>query len=97
MALGHEAEGVVMVRVIAYIDGFNLYYGLKSKRWQRYYWLNVQRLVRRLLKPNQDLVFVKYFTARISCSPSDPRKHLRQSAYLEALQTLSDFRVLYGQ
>jgi hypothetical protein len=25
-----------MARVIAYIDGFNLYYGLKSQRWERY-------------------------------------------------------------
>lgn len=25
-------------RVIAYIDGFNLYFGLKSKGWKRYYW-----------------------------------------------------------
>jgi len=33
-----------MDRVITYIDGFNLYFGLKSKDWQRYYWLNLQLL-----------------------------------------------------
>ncbi len=29
-----------MDRVIVYIDGFNLYFGLKSKGWRRYFWLN---------------------------------------------------------
>ena len=28
-------------RVAVYIDGFNLYYGLKSKGWSRYYWLDL--------------------------------------------------------
>ena len=55
-----------MERVIAYIDGFNLYYGLKSSGWRRYYWLNIQRLVQNLLKPNQRLILTKYFTSRIS-------------------------------
>ena len=31
-------------RVIAYIDGFNLYFGLKSKGWKRYYWRDLERL-----------------------------------------------------
>lgn len=30
-------------RVIAYIDGFNLYFGLKAAKWKRFYWLNLQR------------------------------------------------------
>jgi hypothetical protein len=33
-----------MERVIAYVDGFNLYFGLKSKGWQRYFWLNIPAL-----------------------------------------------------
>lgn len=55
-----------MDRVIVYIDGFNLYFGLKSKGWRRYFWLNPQRLTENLLKPGQKLVFTKYFTARVS-------------------------------
>ena len=85
-----------MQRTIAYIDGFNLYYGLKQKRWRRYYWLNVQRLMQELLKPQQHLVGTKYFTSRISSTPSDPHKHKRQGTYLEALQTLPDLRIFYG-
>ena len=28
-----------MERVIAYVDGFNFYFGLKASRWERYLWL----------------------------------------------------------
>jgi len=52
-----------MDRVIAYIDGFNLYFGLRDKGWRRYLWLDVQKLSTNLLKPGQQLVFTKYFTA----------------------------------
>ena len=45
-----------MAMVITYIDGFNLYFGLKSERWERYLWLNVQALAENLLKPDQSLV-----------------------------------------
>jgi hypothetical protein len=54
------------VRVIVYIDGFNLYFGLKSKGWTRFLWLNLQNVAERLLKPYQTLVYTKYFTARVT-------------------------------
>ncbi len=80
-------------RIIAYIDGFNLYYGLKNANYQRFYWLNIQLLIQNLLKPTQSLACTKYFTARIS-RPADKSK--RQTTYLEALDTLSDFQIYYG-
>ncbi len=58
-------------RVIAYIDGFNLYFGLKTQRWRRYYWIDLQLLARNLLKPDQELVFTKYFTSRVSLPPDE--------------------------
>ena len=81
-------------RVIAYIDGFNLYYGLKSKGWHRYYWLNLQELIQNLIKPYQDLMRTKYFTARIS---GPPDKQKRQTTYIEALGTLSNLDIYYGK
>jgi len=84
-----------MNRVIAYIDGFNLYYGLKSKGWRRYYWLDLHKLALNLLKPHQQLAGVKYFTARIS-SPPDPEKQRRQRTYLEAIATLPQTTIFYG-
>ncbi len=89
-------RGQVMDRVIAYIDGFNLYYGLREKGWRRYYWLNIEQLVRRLMRPGQTLAGVKYFTALVSSTPDDPHKSRRQIAFLEAVGTLPTTRILYG-
>lgn len=85
-----------MKRVIAYIDGFNLYFGLKSKGWERYYWLNVQQLAINLLKGDQRLEKTKYFTSRVSKTPYDPGKSHRQNTYLEALQTVPGLEIYYG-
>jgi len=83
-----------MNRVIAYVDGFNLYFGLRDKGWQRFYWLNIQLLVQNLLKFNQKLIMTKYFTARVIGSPE---KQKRQSTFIEALETLPDFKIFYGK
>lgn len=83
-----------MMRVIAYIDGFNLYFGLRDKGWRRFYWLNVKLLVQNLLKFNQQLVMTKYFTARVIGAPD---KQKRQSTFIEALETLSNLKIFYGK
>lgn len=62
--------------------------------WKRYYWLDVQRLVKNLLKPGQTLELTKYFTASIWGMDKD--KQARQRTYLEALETLSDLNIYYG-
>jgi len=83
-----------MDRVIAYIDGYNLYYGLRSRKWQRFYWLNLQEMVRCLLKADQTLVRTKYFTSIVA---DPPDQHDRQAIYLDALRTLSNFAIFYGR
>lgn len=82
-----------MKRVIVYIDGFNLYYGLRSKGWKWLYWLNVQEMARRLLQPEQTLVKTKYFTSIINRPPD---KQQRQADYLEAVGTLSNCQIYFG-
>ncbi|HKB85969.1 MAG TPA: NYN domain-containing protein [Ignavibacteriaceae bacterium] len=79
---------------MVYIDGFNLYFGLKSKAWKKYYWLNLQKSASNILKVNQVLVLTKYFTSRIS---DPPAKNQRQKAYIEALETLQNFNIYYGK
>ena len=81
-------ESASVRRVAVYVDGFNLFYGLRSKGWRRYYWLDVHRLAENLLRPGQTLAAVRYFTARIFSDPRDPGKPARQNAYLDALATL---------
>ena len=83
-----------MESVIAYVDGYNLYHGLRAKGWKRFYWLNIAALARQLLKPDQTLASTKYFTTVVK-HPDDKRR--RQAVFLEALQTLPDFRIFYGQ
>ncbi|MBZ5694368.1 MAG: NYN domain-containing protein [Acidobacteriia bacterium] len=81
-------------RTIVYIDGFNLFHGLKKMGWKRFYWLDVHALSRRLLSDFQVLVIVKYFTSRVT---SDPHEQKRQNTYLEALETLPDIEIEYGK
>ena len=85
-----------MQRVSVYVDGFNLYYGLKSKGWRRYYWLDLRRLSENLLRPGQRLAMVKYFTAQVSPRAGDSERRVRQKTYLEALETLPDLHIHYG-
>lgn len=75
-----------MSRVIAYIDGFNLYFGLKSKGWRRYYWLDVAGLASAYLRADQQLVETHYFTARIRDNGRNVADRQRQNAYIDALR-----------
>lgn len=79
-------------RVVVYIDGFNLYRGM-IQSWQDTKWLDVYSLCESLMKPNQHLVEVKYFTARVI---KDPPKEKRQSIYLEAIEEMGT-SIKYGQ
>lgn len=81
-------------RLIAYVDGFNLYFGMKQSKYERYMWLNVHALIASLLKADQVLVCVRYFTSRVI---GDAGKMARQTSYLEALETVPDVHIYYGK
>ena len=83
-------------RVAVYVDGFNLYYGLRSKGWRRYYWLDLRSLSEQLLRPGQRVVIVRYFTARVFAEPGNSAKPIRQNAYLESLGTLPGLQIHEG-
>lgn len=83
-----------MKRVVVYIDGFNLYFGLRRKNWKRYYWLNVEKLSKNLLKEGDTLIAAKYFTSRISAPPDQVK---RQSTYLDALESVNSVEIFYGR
>ncbi len=63
-----------MERVIAYIDGFNLYYGLRAKYARRYLWLDLPLLMTSLLRPGQELQLTRYCTTRISAPKAAVRR-----------------------
>ncbi len=79
-----NAQSASQFRAIVYVDGFNLYYGLKSGGYKRYYWLDIEQLSQRLLRANCVLVRAKYFTADIKGGTD---KHRRQQTFLDALAT----------
>ena len=72
-----------MERVITYIGGFNLYYGIKSRYAGQYRWLDLLRLSELFTKGSQHVEKVKYFTADIL---ADNRKMADQRTYLYALE-----------
>jgi uncharacterized LabA/DUF88 family protein len=79
-------------RVVAYIDGFNLYFGMREAGFNNCRWLNIHKLIINLLKPHQCLMGIKYFTSRVS---NNPDKQKRQSTYIDALESI-DIRIIYG-
>lgn len=79
-------------RVVVYIDGFNLYFGIIDAGFEKYKWLNLNLLSKNLLRPDQELSGIKYFTSRIS---NNPVKQKRQSTYIEALESVN-IRIYYG-
>ncbi len=85
-----------MTRVISYIDGFNLYFGLREQGWRKYYWLDLAQLSNALLRQNQQLEHCHYFTARIRTNGHNADDMRRQNTYLEALETLPGLSIHYG-
>lgn len=80
-------------RVIVYVDGFNFYYGLKEKKWKRYYWLDFSAFFESLLRPYQSLVEVKYFSAK----STNPIKSERQDLLFSANKLNPKFKLILGK
>lgn len=88
-----------------YVDGFNLYHGLKEvvarskapgssePSWR---WLDLEALAARIA-PRDEIHRVRYFTARVTSPDYDPQLRQRQQAYIRALSTLPSLTVHYGQ
>lgn len=85
-----------MQRVINYVDGFNLYFGLKDSRFKKYYWLDLPALSAALLKPGQQLVATHYFTARIRTNGRNAADAKRQTNYIDALAAQDNLTVHEG-
>ena len=71
-------------RTIVYADGFNFYYG--EVRGTQFKWIDPASLFGRVLGKHNELIKVRYFTARIQPSSSDPHASIRQDVYLRAIQ-----------
>ena len=75
-------------RSIVYIDGFNFYYGVMKGSNDK--WLDLEYYFR-LLRQNDDLQKIYYFTAKVSGNAQ-----LRQEIYFQALQTSNLIQIIFG-
>lgn len=82
------------MKTIIYIDGFNLYY--RALKDSPYKWLDLKKLAQNLLAAENEIVGIKYFTAKVKPPPNNPKKRLRQEKYLEAIQEYCGAEVILG-
>lgn len=83
-----------MARTIIYVDGFNLYY--RALKGTPYKWLNLKALASQLLRPDNRIVAIKYYTARVT-GATDPGSPRRQQAYLNALHSIPEVEIHFGR
>jgi hypothetical protein len=81
-------------KTIVYIDGFNLYYG--ALFGTQYKWLNRMELCKKLLSDDNEIIQIKYFTARVSARANDPDQPMRQETYFRALRTIPNLEIHFG-
>lgn len=81
-----------------YIDGFSLYHQCFRHTAERNHlkWLDLCALAAAIL-PDEEIVLVRYYTARVSDTPEDPQRASRQDTYLRALATLPNLVIRQGQ
>ena len=82
------------IRTYAYIDGFNLYY--RAVKDTPYKWLNILTLLKSVLKPDNRIDKIRYFTAGVS-GRRDSDAPRRQQLYLRALATIPQLSVHKGR
>ena len=82
------------MRISAYVDALNLYYGaLKNTSYK---WLNLVQFVNLTIADiGSEIENLKYFTASVS-GKGNPQAPRRQKIYLNALETLPEVSVVYG-
>jgi uncharacterized LabA/DUF88 family protein len=100
-----------MGRVSLYVDGYNFYYSTRNHykpgQEQRGYslsglcWCDFRALIERngWLRPGEELVTIKYFTAPVTESvdnPHRPGEPGRQQLWLDALRTVQGLEVIEG-
>lgn len=80
-------------RVNIYVDGFNFYFGLRSKGWKKYYWLDVVNFFEKFIKPDQELINVYYCTA----VQTNNGKKDRQDLFFSANKLNPKFKLIFGK
>lgn len=72
-----------MSRVAVYVDGFNLYHAIDDLGENYLKWVNLWALSENIIKPDQTIELVKYFSAYATWKTGEYRRH---QAYVGALE-----------
>lgn len=81
-------------RTNVYVDGFNLYY--RALKDTPHKWLDLKALFASILRPENVIQRIRYFTADIS-GKRDPEAPERQRAYLRALRRIPEVSIHKGR
>jgi uncharacterized LabA/DUF88 family protein len=81
------------MKTVVYVDGFNLYY--RALRNSTHKWLDLNALCGAVLPPECKINTINYYSAHVSGQrdPSSPRD---QNTYLNALKTLPNLHIHFG-
>lgn len=82
------------MRIFVYVDGFNLYY--RALKGTPYKWLNLDLLAKRLVRPDDMISLIRYFTARVKARAGDADAPRKQQLYLSALGTVPNIEFHFG-
>lgn len=72
-----------MTRIIAYIDGFNLYHAIQDLNRPALKWTNLYALIEAIAREDETVCEVNYFSAFATWMPSSHAKHRQYVAALE--------------
>ena len=82
-----------MERVVAFIDGFNLYHSLvENPSYRKYKWLNLRTLIETYV-PTKNLREIHYFTALTTWNL---QKMVRHKTLIKVLES-TDVTIVYGE
>ena len=84
-----------MHRVISYMDGLNLHYGMRDSGFHRYFWLDPAALTKTFLRPGQQFAHCHYFTTRVARSTENQATR-HQNLWLDALESVEGISCHFG-
>ncbi|MDT8303405.1 MAG: NYN domain-containing protein [Sedimentisphaerales bacterium] len=74
-----------MNRYCFYIDGFNVYYSLNTRRFQKYKWLDYRKVAEGMITSGDNITGIYYFTTLVEWKPDAVARHKQ---YIKALRSV---------
>ena len=81
-------------RVVAYIDGFNMYHSIDRHLWDEYKWTDYRKIVTSYLWQDDELMDIFLFTAEPTWNPE---KLTRHKAFMDVMARHSGIRIIYSK